>query len=119
MMWVALRDAEDPTTVRVFSGVCVVDMVHHSTLAGHKSVVGAGEWVVEDGKLKRISANSGHFRPTMDRLVQSVRAMTEAHQPDTTVFLWNTKTGAWQNVPVQDFLATPSQGGAMKVHPEA
>ena len=51
--------------------------------------------------------------------MQSVRAMAEAHQSDTTVFLWDTKKGAWQDVPIRDFLANPSQNGLLKVHPSA
>jgi hypothetical protein len=82
-------------------------------------VIGAGEWIVAKGKLKRISANSGHYQPTIDHLVQSVRAMTEALQADTTVALWNSQQKAWEDVPVQIFLQDPSQGGIMKAHASA
>ena len=41
---------------------------HHSSFLAGRDVKAAGDWVVEQGKLKTISAMSGHYHPTLDSL---------------------------------------------------
>ncbi|MCC7013407.1 MAG: hypothetical protein IT454_12660 [Planctomycetes bacterium] len=47
---------------------------HHSTFLGGAPVAAAGEWIVDQGEVKVITAKSGHYRPRpqdLERLVQS------------------------------------------------
>ena len=45
---------------------------HHSSLAGGKPVAGAGEMVIENGKLTFISNVSGHYQPNRFLMVQTL-----------------------------------------------
>lgn len=50
------------------------EFFHHSSFFGSKEVAGAGEIGAEDGLVKRISPNSGHYRP---ELAQSYNTVNE------------------------------------------
>lgn len=63
---------EGKDSVSFYSHECRGGKFHHSSLSKGGKVVGAGEWIVEDGKLKKVSANSGHYQPTMDYLYNAV-----------------------------------------------
>jgi hypothetical protein len=119
LIWVCVPiDANDVKQSVFYSHVCRPGAFHHSSLAIGREVYGAGEWIVEGGKLKKISANSGHYQPSLSSLHQSVLAMAPAWQPDTTVFLWNKTTKLWEDVPVNSF-AKDAGGGKYKSHPRA
>jgi hypothetical protein len=84
---------EGRDSVSFYSHVCRGGTFHHSSLSKGGKVVAAGEWIVEDGKLKKISANSGRYQPTMDYLHNAVLHMAVARQPDTTIFLRHRPVG--------------------------
>ncbi|HEX3867139.1 MAG TPA: hypothetical protein VHV78_10310, partial [Gemmatimonadaceae bacterium] len=55
-----------------YSSVCRIGSFHHSSFTSGGSLVGAGEWIVENGKLMRVSANSGHYMPTLTEFHRGV-----------------------------------------------
>jgi hypothetical protein len=118
LIWVVLLDRTTHAP-RFYTHVCKVEKFHHSSFGAGKSIAGAGEWVIEEGKLKRVSANSGHYRPDLSLLTQAVRWMEAAHQADTQVFMYDKTDDAWVHRPVRDFLQNPGGGGRYAVHPHA
>jgi hypothetical protein len=66
-MWVESRNKEFYA-----NRMKVLKFQHTSFLAGDK-VRGAGEWVVEQGLLKKMSGRSGHYQPSLDHLLQALR----------------------------------------------
>jgi hypothetical protein len=118
MIWVCVPvDAKDAKQSVFYSHVCRPGAFHHSSLAAGREILGGGEWIVEEGSLKKISANSGHYQPGLTALHQCVLALAPAWQADTTVFLWNRNTGLWEDVPVNNFATDPTGGGTYKAHP--
>jgi len=87
--------------------------------AGTEGVICAGEWIVRKGKLKKISANSGHYRPTLDALYRAVLHLACARQSDSTIFLYDTKLKVWADVNWSDFIAKPTGGGRYSTHPDS
>jgi hypothetical protein len=117
IMWVcACAPGSDDVTF--YSSVCQLQKVHHSSF-GTDGVLCAGEWIVRKGKLKKISANSGHYRPTLDALYRAVLHLACARQPDSTIFLYDTKLKVWADVNWGDFIAKPSGGGRYTTHPDS
>jgi hypothetical protein len=117
MLWVCIPNEDDKPTM--YSHVGKPHRFHHSSMAGAAEVIGAGEWIVIKGKLRKISANSGHYRPTLDMLYHSVLHMAGAFQPNTTVFLYDSKADNWFDYPILDFIRSPSGGGRYWVHPQS
>lgn len=42
-----------------------VGRLHHSSFLGGKPVAGAGEMIVQDGRIVEVTRKSGHYRPTV------------------------------------------------------
>ncbi|HEX4932729.1 MAG TPA: hypothetical protein VFV33_06075 [Gemmatimonadaceae bacterium] len=103
---------------RFYSHVCKIGVFHHSSFNSGGAVMGAGEWLVEGGKLRLVSANSGHYRPNMSIFVRALRYMTEAFQVDTQVALYDKQDDGWVHLPVREFLNNPKTGRYF-VHPQA
>jgi hypothetical protein len=61
----------------------VVGEFHHSSLAAGQPVAAAGELRVEQGVLKHITDQSGHYRPTTDLTAQALDAL-ESQGIDTS-----------------------------------
>jgi hypothetical protein len=117
MIWACVLDEGQ---YRFFTTLPRIDLVHHSSLVAGKDVVGAGEWIVRSGMLRAISANSGHYRPTIDHLHKSVLALSSAWNSETMVMLYDPKSSKWVYVPVKEFAEFPSgKDGRLKVHSEA
>jgi hypothetical protein len=115
LIWVCVPvDKHDAKQSVFYSHVCRPKAFHHSSLAIGREVLGAGEWIVESGKLMKISANSGHYQPSITSLHQCVMALSPALQPETTVFLWNRRSLRWEDVPVNDFIKDPTGGNIYK-----
>ena len=102
-----------------YSHVCKIQRFHHSSFTAGSGVLGAGEWIVKQGKLFKISANSGHYRPPMDYFYRAVLHMSAAFHGDTTVFLYDTLDDKWIDYPVVSFIHAPTMGGRYKTHPDA
>ena len=102
-----------------YSHIGKIGKFHHSSFKAGGGVIGAGEWIVANGKLLKVSANSGHYRPTIEQLHRSVLYMAAAWHQDTVVLLWNIPKNIWEEVPVLMFRTNPTQGGTYKSHPSA
>jgi hypothetical protein len=118
LIWVCAPDPETDKPV-IYSHVCKRDRFHHSSMVDGGDVIGAGEWIVRKGKLWKISANSGHYQPTIDFLYRAVLQMSAAFQGDTTVFLYDTKDDKWVDYPIRLFISAPTAGNRYCTHPRA
>jgi hypothetical protein len=49
--------------------------LHHSYMASGKKVLASGSLTFERGKLLKISNNSGHYRPTDDEMLDTIKAL--------------------------------------------
>lgn len=114
LIWVCARC--DGGEAAFLSHVCKRDRFHHSSFLSGGTLVGAGQWVVQDGKLLRISGQSGHYLPTLDQLQQSVRLMSAALHADTQVLLFDVGANTWAYMPALKFLYTNLSG--YKAHPQ-
>ena len=63
----------------IIAGQQEVGAFHHSSLAGGKPVLSAGEFRVEHGVLAEINNQSGHFRTTTESFKQFLVALGHAH----------------------------------------
>ena len=52
----------------LIAGVNIAKIVHHTTLAMGKPVLAAGWFAAEHGRIKALSNESGHYRPTKNHL---------------------------------------------------
>jgi hypothetical protein len=118
LIWVCAPDPETEKPV-IYSHVCKVDRFHHSSMVNGTDVIGAGEWIVRKGKLWKISANSGHYQPTIDFLYRAVLQMSGAFQGDTTVFLYDSVDDNWVNYPIRLFVSAPTASNRYWTHPRA
>jgi len=118
LIWVALFDKATGRH-RFYTHVCKLAKFHHSLFGAGKSVAGAGEWVIVDGRLSLITANSGHYRPDMNLFAQAVRWMTPALQESTNVVLFDKNEDKYVARSAAQLLAAPSGGGRYFVHASA
>jgi hypothetical protein len=116
IMWVC-RCPPGGDSATFYSSVCQLTQVHHSSFGD--GVIAAGEWIVRKGKLWKMSANSGHYRPTIDALYRAVLHLACARQADSTLFLYDTKLKTWADVNWGDFIAKPTGGGRYTTHPDS
>jgi hypothetical protein len=89
---------------------------HHSSFTSGGPLLAAGEWIVEAGVLKKISGNSGHYRPTISELHRAVLFLAPAWSADTEVMVFNKQKNNWEYVPVNVFKGDPSGGGKYAAH---
>jgi hypothetical protein len=79
---------------------------HHSSFLAGREVKAAGDWEVDHGKLKTISATSGHYRPPLE----AVRgALADLQATSKQILGWGAivevyKNGVLTPVPVKEFL---------------
>lgn len=62
---------------RVFTGSHTLGKFHHSSFLGGAAVTAAGEWVVENGVIKVITAKSGHYKPRTQDMFRFVGLFRE------------------------------------------
>lgn len=100
-----------PSGPEMFTAVGRTNYFHHSSFLAGGEVVCAGEWIVRKGRLHSISANSGHYRPTLGALKEAVRMLVESLHADTTVLVFDRDAaggrGHYVEIPASVFL-TPS-----------
>lgn len=60
---------------KLYSGSHEAGKHHHSSFLGGGAVIAAGELVVDDGKVRVVTAKSGHYRPSAANLRNFVNAM--------------------------------------------
>lgn len=116
LIWVCVRGGGGGA--RFYSHVCKLDRFHHSSFTAGGDLVGAGQWIVKEGKLEKISAQSGHYLPKLTHLQQSVRLMSRAFHADTQVMLYDVVASAWTYVSAFRFCNEGSAGGRYKAHPQ-
>ena len=90
----------------VLAGQHETGVFHHSSFVGGKDVRCAGMMQVEDGKINRVSNDSGHYRPSVDNLREFVRWLY-ARKVFTTsgqVRFFNTATNGYAVQDVEEFL---------------
>jgi hypothetical protein len=66
---------------RVYAGQHRVGLFHHSSFLGGAEVAAAGELKVENGKLKEVTAKSGHYEPTPKHTRQLLAVLHEHNVP--------------------------------------
>jgi hypothetical protein len=118
LIWVCAPDPDSDKPV-IYSHVGKPHRFHHSSMVNGGDVIGAGEWIVRKGKLWKISANSGHYQPTIDFLYRAVLQLSSAFQGDTTVFLYDTVDDKWVDYPIRLFVSAPTAGNRYCTHPRA
>jgi hypothetical protein len=100
-----------------------VNRFQHSTFLSGKAVQGAGEWWIENGKLLRINGRSGHYKPSLDHLIQALRDLRDKQVMlnDVDVHLWEDGHGSTPGVIVKaDALLNQRAPNSMyKVDPNA
>ena len=118
LIWVCAPDRETDKPA-IYSHVCKLQRFHHSSLVAGSTVIGAGEWIVRQGKLWKISANSGHYRNRIDAFYRAVLHMSGAFNDDTTVFLYDSEDDVWVDYPIAKFINAPTGGDRYRTHPHA
>jgi hypothetical protein len=110
LIWVCVKESEfaEPT---FYSHVGQPHRFHHSTFTGGGKVIAAGEWIVLNGALRKINANSGHYRPPLHALQRAVLFLKNAWRSDSVVVLFNTQTKQYEEVPIERFAHEGSRGG--------
>lgn len=80
---------------KFYSHVVKLGRFHHSSLLGGTAIKSAGEWGVEDGKLKWINGKSGHYRPEQARFVDGLEILSRSGvlATDAVVRLYNSYSG--------------------------
>ena len=68
------------------------------------------------GKLWKISANSGHYRNRIDAFYRAVLHMSGAFNDDTTVFLYDSEDDVWVDYPIAKFINAPTGGNRYRTH---
>jgi hypothetical protein len=91
----------------------------HSSLSAGGEVIAAGEWIVEGGKLARLSANSGHYQPTLKFLHQAAQLLKGVIDGGTLVYVYDHVDDKWVDYPALKFLVDPTGGGRYWAHPRA
>jgi hypothetical protein len=79
---------------------------HHSSFLAGRAVKAAGDWKIQEGKLKLISALSGHYHPKLESLR---RALLDLQATSRQLLTWGCevevyKNGSPHNIPVRQFL---------------
>lgn len=83
---------------------------HHSSFLAGREVKAAGDWEVDHGRLKTISAVSGHYRPPLEALLEALHDLkATSHQ----LLEWGAVVEAYKDhqpvsVPVKEFLEKSS-----------
>jgi hypothetical protein len=104
LIWVCVEEEDGPT---FYSHIGKQGHFHHTSFNAAGALLGAGEWIVEKGKLLRISANSGHYQPTVHYLYNCLLLLAQACNDDTTVFVWSKELKQWVDVPHKFFKEEP------------
>ncbi|CAI9769491.1 unnamed protein product [Fraxinus pennsylvanica] len=65
------------TSKKLYIGEKEKGIFHHSSFLAGEATLTAGRLLVEDGKLKRISPSSGHYKPTEDSLERFLSILKE------------------------------------------
>lgn len=95
-----------------YSHMAKIGRFHHSSFFSGGSLTAAGEWDAENGKLKWISGQSGHYRPGFDFLVDAVKALpADVLAGGAKVRLFKQKTAV--DLPPDQFLKDAAIPGAL------
>jgi hypothetical protein len=115
-MWVESRNKDFYT-----NRMKLLRLQHTSFLSGDK-VMGAGEWQVENGVLKKISGRSGHYQPTLDHLLQAMRDLEIAGVvpvDNVDVVVYSRLSNVRLEMKWRDLKTEPQPNRSYKVDPQA
>jgi hypothetical protein len=101
LIWVCIDEPDEGPTF--YSHIGRANYFHHTSFNAAERVLGAGEWIVKDGVLLEISANSGHYQPTVNYLYDCLLRLAEACHEETAVLAWDTDFKDWDSVSHLDF----------------
>ena len=71
-IWVCSSARAETGQNHIFSHSHEAGIFHHSTFLSGFPVLAAGEWIVDDGVVKVITAKSGHYQPSVDDMLRFV-----------------------------------------------
>jgi hypothetical protein len=71
-------------TKKLYSALGQEDRIHHSTFLQGAPVLGAGDWLVADGQVLFINAESGHYRPSLENMLTFASSFS-GHWPQKTM----------------------------------
>ena len=72
--------------------------------------------MIERGRLKMLSGNSGHFRTDQSTFYNAVLHLSSAFHADTTVVQWDTRDRKYVARPIRDFISRPSDNKRYTMH---
>ena len=103
----------------VLAGQHETGIFHHSSFVGGEDVRCAGMMQVEDGKIKRVSNDSGHYRPSVDNLREFVRWLyaRKVFTPSGQVRYFNTAIAEYTVQAVEEFLGMQNVNGGQVNRP--
>jgi len=55
--------------------------IHHSSLSNGKPIIGAGNFVLTNGKISRLFLNSGHYLPGINQYKETILAFEQSKLP--------------------------------------
>lgn len=82
--WAIWVESEKQT---FYSNRMKVGKIQHTSFLAGAGVRGAGEWKVTAGKITMITGRSGHYKPTLDHLVQALRDLKAAGVDITNILV--------------------------------
>lgn len=89
--------------------------LHHSFAANGKKTKGAGFMVFEDGVLKVIDNNSGHYKPTVEQMMELLSAICQTVPNEVTfVDYSHVKDGMIYKCQVKDLIYIIEKGGTLE-----
>ena len=69
VIWVLGKDME------FYSAVAKLSRIHHSSFFGGNAILSGGDWEVEEGKIKRITGRTGHYRASMESFIAMLKIL--------------------------------------------
>lgn len=91
---------------KFYAGSHKVGQFHHSSFLSGEKVLGAGEMVVQGGKLRLLTGKSGHYKPQLEHLVYAVDVLRK-QSIDLSSFrvqIWRTQCSKPEAPTAQEFL---------------
>lgn len=92
----------------IYAGLHISGTLHHSSLGGGKKVRCAGMMDARGGKVIMVSANSGHYKPTLQQLRSFVQTLSDHHVLGAAakVYYWSEAENKMKNADCETFLKT-------------
>lgn len=93
---------------RFYTGPHIKGEFHHSSFVSGGMVRAAGEWKVEDGRLKYITGKTGHYECPIAKLVEALQAIqAKIGLSGANVIVWDRVTKKATEFPAMVFISNP------------